>query len=337
MALNRIIKKQSRAFVTVFGFVLVGVIGVIDYVTGPVFSSLTFYLIPVILVTWVVGQSAGILVSVASAITWGLIDMATVQNHPQLIIPLWNIAEKLSIFLLVIYILLRLAKREKERKNILSMFAHDMKNPVIVIRGFLSRVLSGKAGSVTERQLDYMTVMSDELSRLEGLIMNFLEFSRFESKAYKPVPVPFDVTMAIKRRIEAAKGEADKKKITLHYEFPGDTAAVVNADAVQVERVITNLLDNAIKYTGNGGKVRIVLSNREREILLQIMDTGTGIPEDCLSHIFNEFYRVSRDSKGSGLGLFIAKRIVEEHGGKIWVESENGKGSTFSFTLPRHQ
>jgi signal transduction histidine kinase len=337
MDLNRIIKKQSRAFVTVFGFVLVGVIGIIDYITGPVFSSLTFYLIPVILVTWFVGQSAGILVSVASAVTWGLVDMATSQTYPQIIIPLWNIAEKLSIFLVVAYILLRLAKREEERKNILSMFAHDMKNPVVVIRGFLSRMLSGKAGPVTERQLDYMTVMSDELSRLEGLIMNFLEFSRFESNSHNPVPVPFDITKAIERRIEAAKGEADKKGITLLYEFPGNTTAVVNADAVQVDRVLTNLLDNAIKYTGMGGTVRIVLSNREREILVQITDTGTGIPEDSLSRIFNEFYRISRDSKGSGLGLSIAKKIVEAHGGRIWVESEHGKGSTFSFTLPRHQ
>lgn len=335
MDLKKIIKKQSRTFVTVLGFVLVVLIGIIDYISGPVFSSLTLFLIPVILVTRFAGRSAGIMISAASAITWVLVDLAVRPNHPQIIIPLWNLAEKSSIFLVVVYILLRLARNEEERKNILSMLAHDMKNPVIVTKGFLSRMLSGKAGPVTERQLDYMTVMNDELGRLEGLIMNFLEFSRFETKEYRPVPVPFDIAFAVKRRIDAAKGEADKKGITLLCEISGDMTTVVNADAVQVERVIANLLDNAIKYTGMGGKVSIMLSNRERESLVQITDTGVGIPEECISRIFDAFYRINRDSKGSGLGLSIARKIVEANGGKIWVESERGKGSTFSFTLPR--
>ena len=108
----------------------------------------------------------------------------------------------------------------------------------------------------------------------------------------------------------------------------------VYADTVQVERVIANLLDNAIKYTGKGGKISIVLTNRENEILVQITDTGVGISKENIPHIFEAFYRVKRDSKGLGLGLSIVRKIVEANGGKIWVESERGKGSRFSFTLP---
>jgi signal transduction histidine kinase len=336
MDLNRIIKKkQSRTFITISGFVLVAVIGLIDYILGPKFSSLTFFLIPVILVTRFAGRSPGILISAASAVTWVLVDIAERHANLPVLIPLWNLATKLAIFLTVVYILLRLVRSEEERKNILSMFAHDMKNPVIVTRGFLSRMLSGKAGPVSERQIDYMTVMNDELRRLEGLIMNFLQFSRFGTKEYKPVPVPFDIASTLKKHIDAAKGEADKKGIALFSEINGDMTSVVNADAVQVERVIANLLDNAIKYTGKGGKVSIVLSNRERDILVQIADTGVGIPEECISRIFDAFYRITRDSKGSGLGLSIARKIIEANGGRIWVESESGKGSTFSFTLPR--
>jgi len=337
MDLNRIIREQSRTFITASGFVLVVVIGFIDYLLGPEFSSLTFFLIPVILVTWFAGRSPGILISAASAVAWVLVDITERQAHLRVLIPLWNLATKLAIFLTVVYILLRLVRSEEERKNILSMFAHDMKNPLIVAKGFLSRMLSGKAGPVSERQRDYMTVMNDELGRLEGLIMNFLEFSRLESKAYKPVPVPFDIASAVKRHIDATKNEAAKKGIKLLCEINGDTTGVVNADALQVDRVITNLLDNAIKYTGDGGTVHIVLSNRERDILVEVTDTGVGIPEEGISRIFDAFYRVSGDSKGSGLGLSIAKKIVEAHGGRIWVESEHGKGSTFSFTLPRHR
>ncbi|MCL4490862.1 MAG: HAMP domain-containing histidine kinase [Nitrospirae bacterium] len=344
MSITEIFAKQSKPLLTALGFVLVILIGGINYLTGPLFSSLVFYLVPVIFVTWFVGRSAGILISVASALMWVFVDMTAKPSYPHIIIPVWNLAEKLGIFLIVVYILLRLAeerelsrKLERERMYMLSMFAHDMKNPVVTAGGFLLRLLSGKAGPLTGKQLDYLALISNELAVLERFITDFLEFSRFESKEYKPVPLPFDTATAIKRHVEAAKMEADRKDIKLFFESPGDTAAVVNADAVQIDRVITNLLDNAIKYTGQGGAVTVRLLNRERDVLVQITDTGIGIPEDHIPNIFDAFYRVTRDSKGSGLGLAIVKIIVEANGGRIWVESIHGKGSTFSFTLPKRR
>ena len=102
-----------------------------------------------------------------------------------------------------------------------------------------------------------------------------------------------------------------------------------------VERVVTNLLGNAIKYTAPEGRVRIALLERDADILVLVTDTGIGIAEEHLPFVFDAFVRVSRDSKGSGLGLAIVKTIIEAHGGRIWVESTVGKGSTFSFTLPK--
>ncbi|MBI3592461.1 MAG: HAMP domain-containing histidine kinase [Nitrospirae bacterium] len=342
MSITEVLGKQSKPLLTALGFALVIVIGVINYLTGPVFSPLIFYLVPIILVTWFVGRPAGIFVSIASAIAWVLADMAAGHSYSHIIIPLWNLAEKLGVFLIVVYILLRLAeereisrKLERERMYMLSMFAHDMKNPVIIAGGFLSRLLSGKAGPLTGKQLDYLELISDELTVLGRFITDFLELSRFESKEYKPVPLPFDIAKAVKRHIEAAKIEADKKDIKLLLEIPEDTAAVVNADAVQIDRVIPNLLDNAIKYTASGGTVTVKLLHREKDVLVQITDTGIGIQEEHIPHIFDAFYRAVRDSKGSGLGLSIVKIIVEANGGKIWVESVHGKGSTFSFTLPK--
>jgi two-component system sensor histidine kinase VicK len=99
--------------------------------------------------------------------------------------------------------------------------------------------------------------------------------------------------------------------------------------------VIRNLLDNAIKYTNEGGTVTAKLSDRDNEILVSFMDTGIGIAKGHVSHIFEAFYRVRRDSKGSGLGLSIAKTIIEGHAGRIWAESAPAKGSIFSFTLPK--
>jgi two-component system sensor histidine kinase VicK len=110
---------------------------------------------------------------------------------------------------------------------------------------------------------------------------------------------------------------------------------MINADGDKISRVIRNLLDNAIKYTDEGGTITVELSDRGNEILVSFMDTGIGIPEDHVPHIFEPFYRVSRNSKGSGLGLTIAKTIIEGHAGRIWAERAAAKGSIFSFTLPR--
>ena len=452
-----IFNKRQGLFLTVLGFALVILIGIINYLTGPAFSSLVFYLIPVIFVFWFVGKSSGILISLTGAITWVLNDMISRPSYLNIAIPLWNLAERLSIFFFVVYILFRLAEKEKalkfehgqflsildttddliyiadpesyeilyannalsnlagsriigkkcyevlqriekpcdfctnkyifgenkgkpyfweqrdkvhqrwyrrvdraikwpdgrwvryetamdistskklerERKNMLSMFAHDMKNPVITVGGFLSRLLTGKGGPLTEKQLNYLEIMSDGLNKLRKFITNFLEFSRFEAKEYQPVPGLFDIERAIKKQMEVARIEADKKDIKIIFETPENMAAMAKADAMQIDRVIANLLDNAIKYTDSGGRVTIKLLKKDEDIFVQIIDTGIGIPEDHLPYIFEPFYRVTRDSKGSGLGLSIVKMIIEANGGKIWVESMHGKGSNFKFTLPQ--
>jgi signal transduction histidine kinase len=165
-------------------------------------------------------------------------------------------------------------------------------------------------------------------------LADFLEFSRIEAKTYVPTPRPFDIEKDLRRNIEAAKIEADKKGIAVLLEVSGAIPTSVLADPAMIGRVIANLLDNAIAYTGTGGTISVGLSGTDSAIHVSITDTGRGIPGDQLPYIFDAFYRISRDSKGSGLGLFIVKTIIEAHGGKIDAVSTPGKGSTFSFTLP---
>jgi two-component system phosphate regulon sensor histidine kinase PhoR len=226
-------------------------------------------------------------------------------------------------------------RRERERKNILSMFAHDMKNPITTSGGFLSRLLSDKAGALTETQRNHLEIIRDELYKVSDLLADFLEFSRIEAKAYIPVLRPFNVEKCLHRNIEAAKIEADKKGLTIVFEVDEDIPISILADPPMMDRVIANLLDNAMAYTDTGGTIRVRLFDRDGEILVSITDTGRGIPEDKLPYIFDAFFRINRDSKGSGLGLFIVKTIMEAHGGRIWVESISGKGSTFSIMLPK--
>ena len=226
-------------------------------------------------------------------------------------------------------------KREREHKNILSMFAHDMKNPVVIARGFLARLLSEKAGDVTEKQREYYGLVEEELKRLHELISDFLQFSRFEAKEYVPVLSSFNITDALLEHVKSAKVEADIKNIKIVCDIPSGNHSPLMADGSMISRVISNLLDNAIKYTNPGGTIVVTIADRNNYLLVSIKDTGIGISKEHLPFIFDAFYRASKDSKGSGLGLFIAKTIVEAHGGTIWVESAPSEGSTFSFTLPK--
>ncbi len=229
----------------------------------------------------------------------------------------------------------KLKKLERERKNILPMFAHDMKSPVITSVGYLSRFLSGKLGALTELQKDHLQMIRGELQKVEALISDFLEFSRFEATEYRPLHSAFNIEDALIHQVERATVEADRKSINISFHYPEHFIPVINADGAMIRRVIGNLLDNAVKYSEKGSKVEVTLSDWNIEILVQVSDTGIGIPEEDIPYIFDAFYRVSRDTRGSGLGLSIAKTIIEAHGGKIWVKSIPGEGSTFSFTLPK--
>ena len=239
-----------------------------------------------------------------------------------------------QMILLAIEDITKFRKLERERKNILSMFAHDMKNPAVTSEGYLSRLISGKAGALTEKQQNYLEIIRSELNKLSQLILDFVQFSRFEAIEYKPVYAPFNVEEEIRKNIEAEKVEAEKKGIIIGLENPETITPIVNADTAMVNRMIRNLLVNAIKFTDPGGIVTFKISDRGNEILVSVKDTGIGIPEEHLPYIFDAFYRAG-NREGSGLGLSIAKAIIEGHGGRIWAESIPANGSTFSFTLPK--
>ena len=201
--------------------------------------------------------------------------------------------------------------------------------------GFLLRLLSGKAGNLTEKQQGYLEIVSDNLRKVERLLLDFLEFSRLETKEYIPRMEQCNIAEKIAGHIEAMKIEAEKKDIQIIFEYPKDLPEIIRADSMMLDRVITNLLSNAVKYSEPEGRITVHLAKGNKDILVQVTDTGIGISEQHIPFLFDAFFQVRRDAKGSGLGLAIAKTIIEAHGGRIWVESTVGTGTTFSFTLPR--
>jgi signal transduction histidine kinase len=223
-----------------------------------------------------------------------------------------------------------IGKLERERQNMLSMLAHDIKNALVPAVGFLERILSGK----TDKMQDRLERVHGELMAISTLVTNFEDFARYEATGYTPHSGPCDLDGIIRTQIESALVTAEKKGIAIRYE-PGAGLPPLRADTLMIKRVVMNLLDNAVKYTDPGGSVVVLALEKEKEVLVEVRDTGRGIPPDKLPYVFDAFYRATRDQKGSGLGLAIIKTIIEAHGGRSWATSTLGKGSTFGFSLPQ--
>ncbi|MCM8796204.1 MAG: ATP-binding protein, partial [Candidatus Omnitrophica bacterium] len=185
---------------------------------------------------------------------------------------------------------------------------------------------------------EFINIIYHDSNRLAHLIDDLLDLSKIESGKLKMVFLPVDILEVIKRTLAVLEPQAKKKSISISLNVM-DSLPKVLADPTRLSQVILNLLDNAIKYTPDGGKVSISIFTKDKFVQVDIADTGIGIPQESLSRIFERFYRVdkarSRELGGTGLGLSIVKHIVLAHGGQVWVKSEEGLGSTFSFTIPQ--
>jgi signal transduction histidine kinase len=223
-----------------------------------------------------------------------------------------------------------IARLERERKNLLSMLAHDIKNSVVPSIQLLDGIISGE----TDDMQSNLEMVLDELNNVNSLASNFMEFVRVDPRKYSPVLSRFEILPLIEKQIEISKIKAGKRRQEISVEVLVTLPPLITGDKAMINRVITNLLDNAIKYTGPDGSITVRLSKADGAVLIQVEDSGPGIPAEHIPFLFDAFYRASGDQRGSGLGLAIARTVVEAHGGKIWVDSHAGKGSLFSFTLP---
>ena len=196
----------------------------------------------------------------------------------------------------------------------------------------------GKAGPINETQADFLGTVRDQTAHLQNLINDLLEFSRLESGQVKLHLTEVLLAEVAATVIDKLKPLADHGQICLVNRISADAPAV-EADQMRIEQVLTNLLDNAIKFTPPSGVITISTVDLGAEVQVAVSDTGIGIPAAELERIFDRFYQVdsgsTRQYRGTGLGLTICKHIIEHHHGRIWAESEEGKGSTFFFVLPK--
>ncbi len=227
---------------------------------------------------------------------------------------------------------------EEMKLDFVSMAAHELRTPLTSIKGYMYIFLRDYKDTLDINQNTLLSRVNIATQRLISLVENLLNVTKIEKGALTLNLQTIDWIENIKEVISEIIDQAEDKKIELEFKNPQQLPLKVMADKFRINEVLMNLLANAISYTNIGGKITVCVEKIGNEIVTHIKDTGQGIPKEALPHLFTKFFRVSgsleQGSKGTGLGLYIAKSIMEMHKGKIWVESESGKGSTFSFTLP---
>ncbi|MDJ0852045.1 MAG: ATP-binding protein [Myxococcota bacterium] len=229
-----------------------------------------------------------------------------------------------------------LTQLEKMRRDFVANASHELRTPLAAIRGFAETLLGTRALSEDDRR-SYLEVIDRHARRLGNLVGDLLELSKVESGKIEFELGPVDTEGLLAALIRDNRARFEEKELEVTHECKGDVVAW--ADTAALEQVVTNLLDNAVKYTDPGGRIHVGAEGDERWVRVSVQDTGIGIPEADLGRIFERFYRVdkarSRALGGTGLGLAIVKHIVHGLGGEISVESELGRGTVFALTLPR--
>jgi len=230
----------------------------------------------------------------------------------------------------------RLKELEIIRQDFVANVSHELRTPLTTIKGYAETLLEGALKEDVAFQ--FVQVIKRHTDRLTKIVEDLLMLSKIESKEFQLKIEFISLPDFINDVIDFVKEAAEKKEISISQSKITPSQAV-GADRNYLEQIFINLLDNAIKYTHEGGKVTIsAIEKDKREIQFSIEDDGMGIPREDIPRIFERFYRVdkgrSQELGGTGLGLSIVKHLVQAHGGRVWVESQLGEGSTFYFTLP---
>lgn len=226
-----------------------------------------------------------------------------------------------------------LERSEKLRRNMIADIAHELRTPLSNLRGYLEAIRDG----VVKPNPEVICSLDEEANLLSRLVDDLQQLSLAEAGELELNYQPENVNELVKKTIALRQVHAVAKGIFLSFDLPEELPPV-NIDSQRISQVLLNLLDNAIAHTPQGGKITIAARKLDNRLEISVEDTGEGIPADDLPFVFERFYRVdksrTRATGGAGLGLAIAKSLVEAHGGKIQVQSEKGRGSRFSFTIP---
>lgn len=266
-------------------------------------------------------------------------DLKTGNTQPPLpvgvtYVPLIGEDGKLINIICTVRDITKFRQADEVKSTFVSVISHELKTPVALIKGYVSTLRREDAEWDPEIVQDSLAVIEEEADRLAEMIENLLEASRLQAGGYKLKRADVALPPLVKRIAERMQTQTTRHTIQIDI---ADDFPVVFADESRLEQVLTNLIGNAIKYTPSG-TIRIHGEVRPRQVIVCVSDEGPGIAPEDIPHVFDRFYRapeMARHTKGAGLGLYLTKAIIEEHGGRIWVDNQPGQGARFCFSLPR--
>lgn len=225
---------------------------------------------------------------------------------------------------------------DRMKSDFISMISHELRTPLFSIQGFVRLILGGEVPDEKTRT-DFLTIVEEEAGNLANMVDNLLDLSRLEVGLLDLKLETVQIDQVARETLLKLGSLVQSKHIALKMGVT-DNVPPLTADRRWLEHVITNLVGNAIKFTPEGGQIWVRIQRRPSDVVVRVIDSGVGIPPEEQKKLFSKFYQVdssaTRQAGGAGLGLYIARLIVEAHGGRIWVESQVGKGSAFSFSLP---
>ncbi|MGP4082152.1 ATP-binding protein [Pseudalkalibacillus sp. R45] len=228
-------------------------------------------------------------------------------------------------------------QHDKLRKDFIANVSHELRTPISMLQGYSEAIIDDIAGTEQEKK-DIAQIIYDESLRMGRLVNELLDLARMEAGHVSLEVMEIDTGEFFNRVVNKFQGLAREREITAKLNLP-DEKSIIEADADRLEQVMTNLIDNALRHTKEGGEVSVVVTHLSDGINVEVKDTGSGIPKEDLPFVFERFYKAdkarTRGRSGTGLGLAIVKNIVDAHGGKISVHSKMGEGTTFSFFIPR--
>ena len=255
--------------------------------------------------------------------------------------PLYDERGLLVNVIVNVYDITRFRGEEEMKSTFISIISHELKTPVALIKGYAQTLAREDANWDAETARQGLQIIEEEADRLEALINNLLDVSRIQASGLRLDYSDVNIEALLRRLAEAYRTQTQDHTIELDFPHP---LPVIVGDEERLRQVFTNLLGNAIKYSPEGGLIRIGgwtehgPPDQGDEVIIYVADEGVGIPQHELPHIFDRFYRVDsslrRGTAGTGLGLFLSKAIVEAHRGRIWARSKEGQGTTFFVALP---
>lgn len=238
-----------------------------------------------------------------------------------------------------------IARHEKIARNqteFLRIVLHDLRSPLTSMMGFGSMLESGTVGELSEQQKHFVSRIMSGINQMTMLVDNVQDAGRYDPETgfYEMQRDMCDLVDMVQRVVQNHLVPAEKGELTISTAI-SDEIPIISADVTMLERAVTNLIDNAIKYTPNQGHVEVGLSRQDETIIVSVKDSGLGISPDNQRQLFERHFRIPRNEhkkiKGSGLGLFIVRSVAQRHGGTAWVESVEGEGSTFFISIPMYE